>query len=62
MRPHIILVMHTLKSLKGVQSMYLIEGNEDGEPYIFNSFEDAKKYQDDKAIDGRVVEIPIYDL
>ena len=60
MEPHVILVMQSLKSLRAIESMYLIESNEDGEAYIFNSFEEAKDYQDLHAIDGRCVALPIY--
>lgn len=70
MGPHIILIMQPLSEIKKelrestklsyLQAMFLICGNEDGDSFIFDSFQSAKKYQDDKGIDGRVVKLPIY--
>ena len=63
MQPHIILCMNKLEVFKEgeiVPGYYLFECDADDNVIIFKSFDEAKKYQDDNAVDGRVVPLPIY--
>jgi hypothetical protein len=63
MKPHIILCMNKIdvfKEGKIIPSYYLFESDTDDNVMIFKNFNEAKKYQDDNAVDGRVVPLPIY--
>lgn len=72
MQPHIILLMNKEKyfnfpngsymgtDVHGIDYSELIESHPEEGILIFKDFETAKKHQDDNALDGRVVPLPIY--
>lgn len=45
---------------KVISSYLLFECDLDDNVIIFENFEDAKKYQDDNGVNGRVVPLPLY--
>ena len=67
---HIILLMNTPIEFGkskwasgdelGINYAELIHCNDEDEPMLFATFEEAKKHQDAYAIDGRVVNVPTY--
>jgi hypothetical protein len=61
--PHIILVMENEsyfkdKSIESVED--IAHCHKDGSLMIFDSFDDAKDYQEEHTISGRVAELPTF--
>lgn len=60
MIPHIILIMQS----KDFEPIAFVEDlcvcNEDGNVAVFPDKESAVNYRDENAIDGKVVELPVY--
>tara|TARA_R110000868_G_scaffold411651_1_gene706728 strand:+ start:385 stop:570 length:186 start_codon:yes stop_codon:yes gene_type:complete len=61
MIPHIILIMQEkeLSPIDWVDDLCVCE-REKGSVKIFPSLESAVSYRDEHAIDGKVVELPVY--
>lgn len=66
MKKYVILLMQEAKEelyhppFSITDADQLVACNDDGEVLFFDSLEDADCYREDEAIDGQIVELPMY--